>query len=191
LTDKKIFLIRHGETDWNREKIWQGLRGPGLNTNGREQIKSAALKLKDANIMKLYSSDIRRAVETSQIISKFLDLDFVTEPAFRERDMGDYTGLPESEVLKRNPGLEFQHGFLGSNDLPSVEKWGSFVNRVIGGLRDIISGIEGNTAIVTHGGVIYIALAYFDKTKVLPVVPNGNVSVVRVKPDIFVETVYL
>jgi broad specificity phosphatase PhoE len=191
LTDKKIFLIRHGETDWNREKIWQGLRGPGLNTNGREQIKSAALKLKDANIMKLYSSDIRRAVETSQIISKFLDLDFVTEPAFRERDMGDYTGLPESEVLKRNPGLEFQHGFLGSNDLPSVEKWGSFVNRVIGGLQDIISGIEGNTAIVTHGGVIYIALAYFDKTKVLPVVPNGNVSVVRVKPDIFVETVYL
>lgn len=191
MTDKKIFLIRHGETDWNREKIWQGLRGPGLNTNGREQIKSAALKLKDANIMKLYSSDIRRAVETSQIISKFLDLDFVTEPAFRERDMGDYTGLPESEVLKRNPGLEFQHGFLGSNDLPSVEKWGSFVNRVIGGLRDIISGIEGNTAIVTHGGVIYIALAYFDKTKVLPVVPNGNVSVVRVKPDIFVETVYL
>jgi broad specificity phosphatase PhoE len=191
LTDKKIFLIRHGETDWNREKIWQGLRGPGLNTNGREQIKSAALKLKDANIMKLYSSDIRRAVETSQIISKFLDLDFVTEPAFRERDMGDYTGLPESEVLKRNPGLEFQHGFLGSNDLPSVEKWGSFVNRVIGGLQDIISGIEGNTAIVTHGGVIYIALAYFDKTKVLPVVPNGNVSVVRVKPDIFVETVHL
>jgi len=191
LTDKKIFLIRHGETDWNREKIWQGLRGPGLNTNGREQIKSAALKLKDANIMKLYSSDIRRAVETSQIISKFLDLDFVTEPAFRERDMGDYTGLPESEVLKRNPGLEFQHGFLGSNDLPSVEKWGSFVNRVIGGLQDIISGTEGNTAIVTHGGVIYIALAYFDKTKVLPVVPNGNVSVVRVKPDIFVETVYL
>lgn len=191
MTDKKIFLIRHGETDWNREKIWQGLRGPGLNTNGREQIKSAALKLKDANIMKLYSSDIRRAVETSQIISKFLDLDFVTEPAFRERDMGDYTGLPESEVLKRNPGLEFQHGFLGSNDLPSVEKWGSFVNRVIGGLQDIISGIEGNTAIVTHGGVIYIALAYFDKTKVLPVVPNGNVSVVRVKPDIFVETVYL
>lgn len=191
MTDKKIFLIRHGETDWNREKIWQGLRGPGLNTNGREQIKSAALKLKDANIMKLYSSDIRRAVETSQIISKFLDLDFVTEPAFRERDMGDYTGLPESEVLKRNPGLEFQHGFLGSNDLPSVEKWGSFVNRVIGGLQDIISGIEGNTAIVTHGGVIYIALAYFDKTKVLPVVPNGNVSVVRVKPDIFVETVHL
>lgn len=191
MTDKKIFLIRHGETDWNREKIWQGHRGPGLNTNGREQIKSAALKLKDANITKFYSSDIRRAVETSQIISDFLDLDFVTEPAFRERDMGDYTGLPESEVLKRNPGLEFQHGFLGSNDLPSVEKWDSFVNRVTGGLQNIMSVIEGNTAIVTHGGVIYIALAYFDKTKILPVVPNGNVSVVRVKPNILVETVYL
>ncbi|MGC8516246.1 MAG: histidine phosphatase family protein [Thermoplasmata archaeon] len=191
MTDKKIFLVRHGETDWNRQKVWQGQRGPGLNMNGRSQVENTALKLKSADITELYSSDVRRAIETSQIISRSLGLDFITEPAFRERDMGDYTGLPESEVLKRNPGLEFQHGFLGSNDLPTVEKWDMFVNRVLDGLQDIISRTEGNTAIVTHGGVIYIALAYFDKTKVLPVVPNGNISVVRVKPDVFVETVYL
>ncbi|MCL4480886.1 MAG: histidine phosphatase family protein, partial [Candidatus Thermoplasmatota archaeon] len=105
MTDKKIFLIRHGETDWNRQKIWQGQRGPGLNTNGRDQIENTALKLKSAGITEIYSSDVKRAVETAQIISGSLGLDFITNPAFRERDMGDYTGLPESEVLKRNPGL--------------------------------------------------------------------------------------
>ncbi len=191
MTEKKIFLVRHGETDWNRQKIWQGQRGPGLNTNGRDQIENTALKLKNAGITEIYSSDVKRAVETAQIISGSLGLDFITNPAFRERDMGDYTGLPESEVLKRNPGLEFQNGFLGSNDLPTVEKWDSFVNRIIDGLQDILSDLEGNKAVVTHGGVIYIALAYFDKTKVFPVVPNGNISVVRVKPDVCVEKVYL
>lgn len=191
MTDKKIFLIRHGETDWNRQKIWQGQRGPGLNANGRKQIENTALKLKSASIAKIYSSDVRRAVETSQIISGSLGIGFVAAPAFRERDMGDYTELPESEVLKRNPGLEFEHGFLGSNDLPTVEKWDLFVERVIDGIKDMVSNIEENTAIVTHGGVIYVALAHFDKTKVLPVVPNGNVSVIRVKPDIAVEAVYL
>jgi len=191
LNEKRIFLIRHGETDWNRQKIWQGLHGPGLNEAGRKQIENTALKLKNLDITDLYSSDVTRALETSQIISSQLKLSLKISPAFRERDMGNYTGFPESEVLKRNPGLILQNGFLGSNDLPTVEKWDSFVRRVTDGIENLVSHIEGNTAVVTHGGVIYIALAHFDHNKMLPVVPNGNVSVIRVKPDVFVETIYL
>ncbi|EQD52043.1 phosphoglycerate mutase [mine drainage metagenome] len=191
MNEKRIFLIRHGETDWNRKKIWQGLHGPGLNEAGRKQIENTAFKLKNSNISELYSSDVTRALETSQIISSYLGLRLKISPAFRERDMGDYTGLAESEVLKRNPGLVLQNGFLGSNDLPTVEKWDSFVRRVTEGIESLISHVEGDAAAVTHGGVIYIALAHFDHNKLLPVVPNGNVSVIMVKPDVFIENIYL
>lgn len=69
-----LVLIRHGQTDWNTEGRWQGQADPLLNEHGREQARQVAQELEQQNPVALYSSDLRRAMETAQIIGTQLNL---------------------------------------------------------------------------------------------------------------------
>ena len=60
----RLLLVRHGETDWNREHRWQGHAGPGLNALGARQAGAAAARLAGTAAAAVYTSDLRRAAET-------------------------------------------------------------------------------------------------------------------------------
>lgn len=85
---KKFYFIRHGETDFNKEKRYIGLHDISLNKKGIEQVKQSLLLLNDKNISVIYSSPLKRALQTANIISQYLNIPIVIINNFKERDFG-------------------------------------------------------------------------------------------------------
>ncbi|WP_373831169.1 histidine phosphatase family protein, partial [Bacteroides heparinolyticus] len=88
----KLYLVRHGETVDNVNQILQGQTQGDLNENGREQAKELARKMASVAIDLFVSSDLKRAVETCEIIASAHGLPVMTTSLLRERDWGDFTG---------------------------------------------------------------------------------------------------
>ncbi|MHB8361723.1 MAG: histidine phosphatase family protein, partial [Thermoplasmataceae archaeon] len=85
---REIFLLRHGETDWNLNGRFQGHANIPLNKNGIELARSAMEKLNGIKIQKIISSDLSRASETARIINNMFNVETTFDPRLRERDMG-------------------------------------------------------------------------------------------------------
>lgn len=90
----RIILIRHGETEWNRLHRFQGRSDIPLNPKGNDQARALAWALKDETITAIYSSPLKRAMETALHISKFHPLTpLLQESGFMEMDLGDFEGM--------------------------------------------------------------------------------------------------
>jgi broad specificity phosphatase PhoE len=96
-----LILVRHGETEWNRVGICQGFADIELNENGRKQIKELAKSLKDEAISAIYSSDLKRALDTARAIAEYHNLPVKIEPDLREMNQGDFEGLTFVEIRER------------------------------------------------------------------------------------------
>ncbi|KAF3326658.1 metal-independent phosphoserine phosphatase [Carex littledalei] len=90
----EIVVVRHGETSWNASRILQGHLDPELNEIGRQQAAAVANCLsKEPKFNAIYSSDIKRAAETAQIIANQCDLkEVILDQGLRERHLGDLQG---------------------------------------------------------------------------------------------------
>ncbi len=92
-----IILIRHGQSEGNKSKIWQGYRPSSLTKKGRKQAKKVAEYVQNEKIDYIYSSDLKRALETAEIIAeKFPNISFDTNPLLREAYLGELEGQPHS-----------------------------------------------------------------------------------------------
>src|SRR5213082_1136682 len=112
----EILLVRHGETEWNRESRFQGHADPSLNELGREQAAELAAALAGERLAAVYSSPLRRALETAQIIAAPHRLDAVPVDGLREVDVGSWQGLTRDEVEHRFPQqfrrwLDYERGW--------------------------------------------------------------------------------
>lgn len=87
-----LLLARHGETDWTRDKRWQGHADPPLNERGREQARALAETLANVQLEAIYSSDLRRASETAALVAQRRDIEVRLDSALRENDFGNWTG---------------------------------------------------------------------------------------------------
>jgi broad specificity phosphatase PhoE len=100
-----LILVRHGETEWNREGRCQGFSDVELNENGRRQIVELALSLRNERISAIYSSDLKRASDTAKAIAKYHNLPVQIEPGLREMYQGDFEGLTFVEIRERYADL--------------------------------------------------------------------------------------
>lgn len=140
-----IILARHGETDWNRDGIWQGHGDPPLNELGRQQAAALAARFVDDSIDALYSSDLRRAHETAEIVRRSLGLPIRLDQDLREIDIGSWTGLTRAEIEERFPGGTREDG----------ETSEAFDARALGAVRRISAAHDGERVLaITHGGVV-------------------------------------
>src|SRR6266568_1977988 len=98
-----LLLARHGETDWNREGRWQGWADPPLNDAGRTQARQLADQLRSTPFDAVYSSDLRRAHETAEIVAAPHDVAVVVDRDLREIDIGSWSGLTRPEIESRFP----------------------------------------------------------------------------------------
>ena len=98
-----VLLVRHGETAWNRAKIFRGTHDIPLNDNGRQQARLAAEGLRGCEIDAAYSSPLSRATETAELALAGRGIDVVDEPRLTDFCYGDWTGLEEAEVVRRWP----------------------------------------------------------------------------------------
>jgi broad specificity phosphatase PhoE len=96
-----LFLIRHGETDWNAEGRWQGQTDIPLNQNGRIQAQKIARELAGEGIQVIYSSDLIRAVETAQALAASTGVQLRLDPRLREIHQGEWQGMLVSEIQSR------------------------------------------------------------------------------------------
>ena len=107
---KKVILVRHGETDWNRENRIQGGWDIPLNERGKEQAKDIALKLDNTIIHYIYSSRLSRAYETAVEIAKLHKLEVMTDRRLDELKQGKWEGMKTSEVRRLYPHLYLRWG---------------------------------------------------------------------------------
>src|SRR5215211_9126850 len=98
-----ILLARHGETDWNREGRFQGHADPPLNRTGRAQAFDLSRALAAEKLAAMYSSPLRRALETAEIVAASHGLEPVTVDGLREVDVGSWSGLTRAEIEQRFP----------------------------------------------------------------------------------------
>jgi 2,3-bisphosphoglycerate-dependent phosphoglycerate mutase len=138
-----ILLARHGETDWNREGRFQGWADPPLNDAGRAQARELAGRLHDTPFDAVYSSDLRRAHETADIVAAPHDVPVVTDPGLREIDVGSWSGLTRAEIEERFPGAQHHDGESREDHLA----------RVLAAVERIARAHVGERIlIVSHGG---------------------------------------
>ena len=156
----KIFLVRHGQTDWNKKNVIQGLKGGRLNATGRRQAKTIALFLKGENISSIYSSDSFRARQTASEISKATGAKPTFSPKLRELDGGIFAGKTREEVSKKYSSLmrEREHDPYHFKR-PKGESYADVEQRVRPLLEKILSAhSKENIAIVSHQGTNRVVL---------------------------------
>jgi alpha-ribazole phosphatase len=157
-----LILIRHGETDWNRDGRWQGHADTSLNDRGREQARALAEELGSEVVAAVYSSDLSRASETAEIIAARLGLPVEVDARLREVDVGGWSGLTMAEIDARFPeevsrwrAEEPGHAFDGG------ETYAKMSERVVAAVEEIAGHHPGEQVVVVlHGGPIRALLAY-------------------------------
>jgi len=153
-----ILLARHGETDWNAERRWQGHVDRPLNELGREQAHGLADALEGESIAAIYSSDLLRAHETARIVGARLGIDVVVDPALREMDVGSWSGLTNDEIQDRFPE-QFERWSPGEHPPHDGETRDELRARVLAAVERIaIAHRDARVLIVAHGGVLRAVL---------------------------------
>ena len=102
---KTLYIIRHGETEWNKIGRYQGITDVPLNDNGIAQAKACANALKDVHFDRILSSDLSRALVTAETIRGNRNIEITIDSRLREIDFGDWEKLLFSEIEERWPGL--------------------------------------------------------------------------------------
>jgi broad specificity phosphatase PhoE len=155
----QIILARHGETDWNRESRFQGHADPPLNGLGRQQAAELAEALAGEELAAVYSSPLRRALETAQVIAARHGLEAVPVEALREVHVGSWQGLTRDEIEQRFPE-QFQRWLDYGQGWDDGETYDEMGKRAIAALQELAARNDGNRIVaVTHGGPIRAALA--------------------------------
>ncbi|MGH7855724.1 MAG: histidine phosphatase family protein [Candidatus Binatia bacterium] len=159
----RVLLIRHGETEWNRERRWQGHANVPLSPEGMRQAERLARWLcrERPGVRAVYSSDLDRAVDTARAVAAAYGVDPILDPAWREMDVGAWSGLGRPEIEIRF--AEEWRRILAGEDLRrgGGETFGGFTERIVSALERLPAlHPGGTTAVVTHGGVIRAALLH-------------------------------
>ena len=181
-----ILLARHGESDWNRSKRWQGFADRPLTDLGREQAVELARRLEGTELDAVYSSDLQRARDTAEIVAQSKDLSVETTPDLREVDVGSWSGLTRAEAEANYPELygRWLQGAEGWEDGETYEQLGE---RVIRAIQRIARNHRGERVlVVAHGGTIRaihaaaLGLDIHSYRRIQRVEPNATLSAVCV-----------
>lgn len=184
---KTLYLIRHGETDWNAQKRLQGRKDIPLNTLGRRQAAEAGVCLKwllsDVSQVDFVASPLLRTRETMSILRECMGLpaeDYRHDPRLLEIDFGDWEGLTWPQIQAQQPELHQAReadplGFI----VPSGENYPMVFERVASAL----DALQRDTVVVAHAGVLRAILALQGgvDAQTIPYleIPQGKVLVLR------------
>ena len=158
----ELILIRHGETDSNIRGSYLGWTDIELNKTGIGQVRILRDRLKNTKIDKIYSSPLKRAMQTADIINENYGLDIVYTDGLKERNFGIWDDLTIEEMKQRYPS-EY-NAWIGDWIKYPIAKGESAIeayNRSAQFVRDLIDrNNEGVFMLVTHLGTIRFLLAY-------------------------------
>jgi len=152
----RLIFIRHGQTEWNVEGRVQGHADSELTGQGRSQAAAVGKRLKELEFTRLYSSDLLRTRQTSEIIAGHTGHDIITDPRLREKNMGVFQGLTRAEMeekysdelaLRRTRGPDYV--------VPHGESDRQFFARNTACFEELAENHGNETiVVVAHGGVL-------------------------------------
>lgn len=182
----KLYLIRHGETDWNAAGRIQGHSDIELNGRGLEQARRLAARMPDeGDFSAIYSSPLKRAFRTAEIIGAALNSPVTPDPRLLERSLGQLEGLTMSDIREQYP--EVHRAWHDGGPRPHIvgeESREDFIRRVQNFITDIrAKHPDGRLIAITHGGTINMLLMValnLDIERPLPFyIDNASINIVQ------------
>lgn len=171
------YLVRHGKDD---DSVRGGWSDASLTEQGIEQVEALANNLvsdSKKNFVQIFSSDLRRAKQTAELISKKISVPVEYLPQFRETNNGVLAGMNNTVASNKYPGL-FWNTLNWDECYPGGESPHAFYDRVRNAWHAFVNRIhdlDGDVILVTHAGVINVilhivnGLEYSNKTKPFPI----------------------
>ena len=149
-----IYIVRHGQTDWNLNGRYGGRIDVPLNVKGIEQANALKEELKNIKFDKIFSSPLIRAYMTAQIIS---DSEIIKDDRIIERSNGDLEGKLKSEIMDI---IDFNDPYETKYNIESIIEFRARINNFF---DEITANYKGkNVLVVTHSGVGIYARCYFE-----------------------------
>ncbi len=173
-----LYVVRHGETDWNKIQRLQGNKDISLNKNGIEQVKNIREEIKNYKIDLIFCSTLKRAKQTADIINEYLNCEIIYTDALKERYYGNFEGTTKNEYTK---DIKIQSGLIFNYNVnikyKGIEPIKDFCNRVWNFLDVLKTKYnDKNILLVTHGGTIAIINTYLNGLD-----ENGNINYLDIK----------
>lgn len=170
---KDFYIFRHGQTDYNLERRWQGCGvDTELNAGGIEQARRLAERLKPFGLEIVFSSPLKRALKTAQIVGKALQIPVEVCPGIIEGCFGEAEGMLKSEVGKRWPEI-FNEWYSPANNLnvgfPGGETKLQMQKRMLQAMDELARQPQKVFGVATHGSSIrYLLMYYGRKPSLMP-----------------------
>jgi broad specificity phosphatase PhoE len=185
----RIYLVRHGETDWNLQGRWQGTSDIPLNDKGLRQARQLAARLaQEENLTALYTSPLQRAFATADAIGKTTGLAPIGDERLVERRIGAFEGKTTVEIQAQFPEIyaAWQQGRARLTS-PGEEPRAAFQARARSFVQDLRARYaEGNVVVVTHGGIsgmLLMTILEMDTEKRFPFIfDNASLSIIAFEP---------
>jgi len=147
----KLILARHGETMWNVEKRYRGRTDVNLNEMGIKQAELLGKYLSNWELEAIYSSPLRRALDTANIIARYQKIGVHIAEGLIDFDYGEWQSLPEQEAKRLYPTLHNEwHNNPHKAKMPGGESLEDVRRRAIQVVDDIISKHRGSVVLVAH-----------------------------------------
>ncbi|HHY07427.1 MAG TPA: histidine phosphatase family protein [Corynebacteriales bacterium] len=157
---RRLILLRHGETQYNIERRMQGQLDIELTENGKEQARKVAPVIAAQKPFAIYSSDSSRAAVTARAVGELAGVEVQLDKRLRETDMGEWAGLPHTEVEEGWPGQRLKWRATPTYAPPGGENRIELAERVAELVRELIpkhpewGEDDRPLLLVSHGGTI-------------------------------------
>ncbi len=158
----RLYLIRHGETEWNTVKRFQGWTDIELSSRGIEQARLLSERFRNIKLDEIYSSPLKRAVKTAEPIAEKKGLELKTSEYFKEINFGIWEGKTRDE-LSALYGAEFDDFLIHpeAHTFPGDGSFDAVTERIKKGLNMVLDAKDNiSVAIVSHGGIIRLIVKY-------------------------------
>lgn len=182
-----LLLARHGESDWNAQKRWQGHADRPLTRRGRDQATSLAERLDAFPLAAIYSSDLLRARETAAAVARRRRLEISCRDDLREVDVGSWSGRSRDELEVAAPE-QVARWLDGDKGWEGGESYEQMADRVVAAVTEIAATHPTeHVLVVTHGGCVRavhahaLGLTFHAHRSTAPVEPNARLSAIVVE----------
>jgi len=160
-------MTRHGETEWNRQRRFQGSKNSELTEKGILAAELLASRVEEINLDGIVSSPLKRAYQTAEIVRGNKKIDILKHEGFKEINLGDFEGMRWDEI--ENMYGDILYGITEdpfNNRYPNGENLMEFYSRVENALKEMIDKFRDKSIlIVAHGGTIKCIESYIRKFK--------------------------
>lgn len=185
----RLYLIRHGETSWNKEGRYQGWTDIALSEDGVEQASLLAKRFDYLPLDAIYVSPLGRAIATAEPIAKVKNLPIIVDNHFKEINFGEWEGHTIAELTEKfgKPYLDF-FGDPFNYPMPGEGSFRNVAKRAMVGVEILLEKHKGERiAIVSHGGllrVLLVELLGMDLTMYRSMwLTNTSISMVDISPE--------